>query len=129
MTDQANVKTPNAPGTTDGPEHGRTWVATRHWKGLPLTIDEVIARYLRHIADGPECAEYLRACCWPSNDPATNKHDIGFDSWHAMWRWSHQRLDDEGCLREWDARDYTADEMRLIYDGIIQHASRDGRSS
>jgi hypothetical protein len=97
------------------------WENSRVWKGLPLTIDEVVGRYLRHIADGPNCASFLRDCDWPGD----GSNAKGFDSWLAMWRWSHGRNESDGVKSEWDSRDYTDDEMRMIYDDIIQHASRD----
>lgn len=82
----------------------------RKYMGLPLTIDDVVARYLRVIADGPECVAELRR--------------LGFTSWCGAFRRSHQQQANDGVRCEWDSRDYTDEEMREIYDGIILHASR-----
>lgn len=74
---------------------------------LGLTVDEAIARYIREIADGTDCAAKLR--------------EQGFDAWCEMW-WAHH-----GNCRfflEWDSRNYDAGQMREIYDGVIAHASR-----
>lgn len=82
----------------------------RTYLGLPLTIDQAVGRYLRHIAWGQECADYLRK--------------QGFDEWCDKFRASHQRYADEGGKNEWDSRDYTDDEMRQIYHSIITNAER-----
>lgn len=86
---------------------------------LGLTNDEVVARYLRQIADGPDCAKKLR--------------EQGFEAWCDMW-WQHHAtakerlaLADPGgppIEYEWDSRNYDNDAMREIYDAIIMHASR-----
>ena len=98
----------------------------RKYPDLGLIVDEVIARYLRQIADGPECVAYLRTCRWPMRDP----YAVGFQSWCEMW-WSlhkQQTTDRFGVAGrrslEWDSRNYNEDEMRAIYEGIILHASR-----
>lgn len=86
------------------------WETSRKWLGLPLTIDEAIARYLRWVADGPECASYLRR--------------VGFERWMLNFKSSHARYRAEGGFNEWDTHDYTDAELRATYDGIIMHSSR-----
>jgi hypothetical protein len=79
-----------------------------------LTVHEAIARYLREIDDGPDCVKELRG--------------LGFEKWRDMFRASHERYAREGGTNEWDSRNYTEDEMRETYDGIIAHASRRARA-
>lgn len=82
--------------------------SNRTYRGLPLTINEAIGRYLRQIAWGKECADHLLR--------------LGFENWRDMFRASHQRYRDQGGRNEWDSWDYSDAEMRLIYAGIIGHA-------
>lgn len=80
----------------------------RSYLGLPLTINEAIGRYLRQIAWGKECADYLLK--------------RGFETWRDEFRASHQRYRERGGRNEWDSWDYSDAEMRLIYAGVIGHA-------
>lgn len=87
----------------------------REYMGLPLTIDEAVTRYLRQISDGPDCVAELRR--------------LGFTAWCGAFRRAHQRLANDGFKCEWDSRDYSDEEMREIFDGILLHASRAAVSS
>lgn len=80
---------------------------------LGLSVSEVVARYLRHIADGPPCVAELNR--------------VGFDRWCEMW-WRHHALQAATSSLEWDSRNYTRPEMRQIFDEIIAHASRRARA-
>jgi hypothetical protein len=82
---------------------------SKRYPDLGLTVDEAIARYIRQIDDGPSCVDYLRR--------------KGFEAWCETW-WVHHRDREPHDSVEWDSRNYDAEQMRAIYDGIVEHASR-----